>query len=624
MNFLTIENASKSYGEKVLFDKISLHIAKGQKIALVAKNGSGKTTLLRVIAGEEAVEGENAHFLLNKNVRVGFLKQEPFFSPSDTVLEAALDIDNEQVKAIKNYELALLKDDQDKIHTTLAKVEDLKAWNIESKIKEILGKLNLHNLAQTVNTLSGGQKKRLALAKLLIEAPDFLILDEPTNHLDIDMIEWLEGYLQTASLTLFMVTHDRYFLERVCTEIVELDQGNLYLYKGNYTDYLIKRTARILNENTVLEKTKKLFKKELTWINRQPKARGTKAKSRVDKFDGIKQAAHKKRDDSLLDIQIQPQRLGSKILEAHDVSLSFGDLDIVKNFSYKIKKGEKIGVAGPNGVGKTSFIKLLVGDNKPTLGKIVKGETVVFGHYAQDGLQLTEDKRVIDVIRDIAEFLPLQNGSKLTAPQLLERFLFPRPQQQVFVSQLSGGEKRRLHLLAVLMDNPNFLILDEPTNDLDIITLNILEEYLESFAGCVLIVSHDRYFMDKIVDHLFVLEGEGRVKDFNGTYSEYKRSYNQEKYTATAEQKKQKSIEEATPAVEEEKKRSLTYFEQKEYKKLDGDIENLEKEKTSISEKFNDPGLSNDDIVALSVKLGEIKNQLEEKENRWLELSEWA
>jgi len=539
LNYLTLENISKAYGDKVLFENINLTIGKGQKIALIAKNGSGKTSLLRLITGEESVEGHGAKILVAKDIRIGYLRQEPDFDPEMSVLDTALDSENESIKAIKAYETATLKSDAAEIQKWSSRLEDLKAWDIEVRVKEILGKLKIKDLSQKVGKLSGGQQKRLALAKMLIDEPDFYILDEPTNHLDIDMIEWLERHLSTKQLTLFMITHDRYFLERICDEIVELDGTQLHTYRGNYSDYLEKKSARILNEQTVLDKTKKLYKKELDWIRRQPKARGTKAKSRVDKFGQIKEAAHKQVEAQLASIDIDSSRLGSKILELRDVSMAFEDLVILQNFNYKFKKRERVGVAGANGVGKSTFIKLLTQEIKPSSGRVIVGDTVVFGHYTQDNLDIRKDRKVIDVIREIADYIPLKKGLKLSAEALLERFLFPRSQQQVYVSKLSGGEKRRLHLITVLIKNPNFLILDEPTNDLDILTLNVMEDYLMAFPGCLVIVSHDRYFMDKLVNHLFVMKGEGEVKDFNGTYSEYKQ-------TAKAEQKQKNAINNKT------------------------------------------------------------------------------
>ncbi len=618
MNYLTLENINKSFGEKLLFNSINLTIAKSQKIALIAKNGTGKTTLLRVIAGEEAPEGEQAKLITAKNIRVGYLKQDPDLDNSATVLEATLDSENKQVQAIKELELATLLDKHDQIQAAIEKVDNLKAWDIEARIKEILGKLKVSNFKQKVETLSGGQKKRLALAKILIDEPDFLILDEPTNHLDLDMIEWLEGFLSTQSLTLFMVTHDRYFLERVCNEIVELDDGNLYTYRGNYSDYLEKKSARVANEKANLEKTKKLYKKELAWVRRQPQARGTKAKSRVDKFYEIESKAKKQISDDEVTMQIDMARLGGKILEAHNVGKSFDDLDIIKGFTYKFKKGERVGLAGPNGVGKTTFIKLLTQEVKPDTGKVVVGDTVVFGHYTQDNKSLNEDHRVIESIREIAEYIPLKKGKKLTAESLLERFLFPRSHQQVYVSQLSGGEKRRLLLLRVLMKNPNFLILDEPTNDLDILTLNVLEDFLQSYPGCLLVISHDRFFMDKLVDHLFILKGGGEYKDFNGSYSEYKQSLRAQ----TSSKAKKPKVEEA-PVEEQTEKRKLNYHEKKEYSNLEDEIAKLEKRKKEIETLFMDTTISGDKITELSQELGTIQKSIEEKEDRWLELAEF-
>ena len=621
MNYLTLEHVNKSFGEKVLFTDLNLTISKGQKIALIAKNGSGKTTLLKIIAGEEPLEGEHARMIIHPNVSIGYLPQEPEFNPDVTILEAALDSEAEEIKSIRIYEQAVLSGHEDQINDAIAEVERLNAWDIESKLKEILGKLNLHDLSQKVGTLSGGQRKRLALVKIILENPDFVILDEPTNHLDINMIEWLEKFLSGSQMALFMVTHDRYFLERVCNEIIELDGGEIFTYRGNYSNYLEKKDLRLQNDSSRLEKDKQLYKKELDWIRRQPKARGTKAKSRVDAFDKIKDNAHKQVETPLSKIEFEPKRLGSKILELHHVSKSFDDLAIVKDFSYKFKKGEKIGIAGPNGVGKTSFIKLMTKELRPDLGKVVLGDTVEFGHYNQDGIQLRQDKTLIQVIRDVADYIPLKKGHKMTAEALLERFLFPRPQQQVFVSKLSGGEKRRLLLLRTLIGNPNFLILDEPTNDLDVVTLNILEDYLIQFPGCVIVISHDRYFMDKIIDHLFILEGNGVIKDYNGTYTSYKyaklQTTPQGKETQSA-----KKVEKPTASVEPDK-RKLSYFEKKEYNDIPDEIEKLEKEKKEIEGKFLDGSLSSELISSLSQRLGEINKIIDEKETRWLELAEF-
>jgi len=624
MNFLSLENITKSYGEKILFEGLDLQINQSEKVALVAKNGSGKTTLLRVIAGEEAPEGETASVHVHKDIRIGYLKQDPEFDESNTVMEAVFNSDNPLINAVRAYEEAMLLPEQaERMQQALAQMDDLKAWDFEARIKEVLFKLNITDLNQVISTLSGGQKKRLALAKLIIDEPEFLILDEPTNHLDLDMIEWLEDYLQQPAITLFMVTHDRYFLERVCNQIVELDRGQIYKYSGNYSDFLEKREHRLENEAVTLERTKKLFKRELEWVRRMPKARGTKAKARVDNFQEIKQKANKRLDQQDVQIDIKGERLGSKILEAHNLGKSFDNKVIVKNFDYKFKKNERVGIVGPNGAGKTTFLKLLTKEIRPDSGKVVVGGTVKFGYYTQDGIQLKNDKRVIDVITDIAEYIPLEKGQKLTAPVLLERFLFSRKQQQVYVSQLSGGERRRLHLLAVLMENPNFLILDEPTNDLDIITLNVLEDFLLEFPGCVIIVSHDRYFMDKLVDHLFVFEGDGYIRDFNGDYTRYRE-------IKKAEEEEQRRLDrekesDKTPKYKPQREKpSLTYEQRKELKRLEKDIDKLEKRKLEISEQFNDSSLSGEEIEQLSIEIGEINNQLEEKELRWMELAELA
>jgi len=615
MQYLLLENVSKSYGEKVLFQGLDLSISKGDKIALVAKNGSGKTTLLRVIAGDEAPEGENAKIHFAKGLKIAYLHQDPILNPNATALEAVLDSENPAIKAIQAYEMAVLEKDEVKLQEQITIIENLEAWDIEVRIKEVLSKLKLDKFDQTVSSMSGGQKKRVALAKILIDEPDFLILDEPTNHLDLEMIEWLEVFLQNSNLTLFMVTHDRYFLERICTQIVELDRGNLFVYRGNYSDFLEKKAARMQNDAVTLDKTKKLFAKELQWIRRQPKARSTKAKSRVDAFDDIKEKAHINLDDDELKIHIKATRMGSKVVEAHAVQKAYGDIKIVNSFSYKFKKGERVGIVGPNGAGKTTFLKLLTKEIRPDGGKIVIGDTIVFGYYTQAGMKLVEDKRVIDVIRDIAEYIPLEKGLKLTAESLLERFMFPRPQQQVYVSQLSGGEKRRLYLLTVLMENPNFLILDEPTNDLDIVTLNVLESYLMDFPGCLIIVTHDRYFMDKLVDHLFVLEGNGEIKDFNGNYTEFR---NKRK----VEQRNQPNVEVDEVKAEKKEKQKASFEQRKAYNRVMKEIEKLEQKKTKITESFNNPELTQVQITDLSKELADVKNLIEQKEELWMELAE--
>ena len=623
MNYLTIENATKTYGEKILFTDLNLSINKGDKIALVAKNGTGKSTLMRVLNGEEAVEGEQAKIIFKKDITLAYLTQESILNDNNTVLEEALESDSKQIRAVSDYEAAIFNKDDEAIQVAIAQIDDLKAWDIEAKVKEILGKLKIMSYDQSVSTLSGGQKKRLALAKVLISNPDFLILDEPTNHLDLEMIEWLEGYLQSPNLTVFMVTHDRYFLERVCNVIVDLEERKLASFKGNYSEYLEKKASIQQTEQVNLAKMKKLYSKELNWIRRQPKARSTKAKSRVDKFDQIKEAAHVRMDDDEVEFVIQSERLGSKILEAYYVHKSFGDLKVLNDFYYKFKKEEKIGIVGPNGVGKSTFIKLLTQQIKPDEGKVVIGETVKFGVFSQDGMEIEEDKRIIDIVRDIAEYIPLEKGMKLTALGLLEKFLFTRNQQQVYYSQLSGGEKRRLYLLTVLMRNPNFLILDEPTNDLDIVTLNVLEEYLRSFKGCLLIISHDRYFMDKIVDHIFVLQPGGVIKDFNGNYTQYKEKeaelLSQERLEAKNVDKVQEQVK-VTPRVVAEKK--MSYKDKLRMENIEKELAASEKRKKEITSQFADTSLDSTQLDQLSKEMGKLMSNIEELEMEWMEIAD--
>ena len=619
MQFLAIERATKMYGEKILFKEVSFTISKGDRIALIAKNGSGKTTLMKVLSGEEGLEGEHAKLFLDKNIRVSFLHQEPELDPAANILDEVFEADLPQLKAVKEYELALLSNDEHLMQKAMLKMDDAKAWDIEARVKAILAKLKINNLDQKVGTLSGGQKKRLALAKLIIEEPEFIILNEPTNHLDIDMIEWLEEYLQGPNVTLFMVTHDRYFLERVCNEIFELDMGNLHVYRGNYSQYLEKKEARLANESVVYDKTKKLFKRELEWVRRMPQARTTKSKSRIDSFHDIKESLRNKRNTDEMQIMIEPTRLGSKIVELHNVSKAFGDKKILEPFSYKFKKGERLGVVGVNGAGKSTFIKMLTGLEPADSGKIIIGETVNFGYYGQDGLQVPESKMVIDVIRDIAEYIPLAKGLKLTAESLLEKFMFPRSQQRVQVGQLSGGEKRRLYLLTVLVKNPNFLILDEPTNDLDIITLNVLEDYLDDYPGCLIIISHDRYFLDKLVDHIFILEGEGQLKDYNGTYSEYR----VEKNTELEEQRARANAQPTVSNVQSSASK-MTFEQQKQIKAIERQIEKLEEKKQGIMAKFENENLNAEEITKLSKELEGLNEEIELKELQWMELVDGA
>ncbi len=619
MNYLSLENITKTYGEKVLFDNLSLQVTKGQKIALIAKNGTGKSTLLRVVGGKEGVEGENAKVWMHKGIRSSFLEQEPEFSDGHNLIEAILDSPDPQLSAVQKYRLALLHPlEEESLQIALQELDTLKAWDMEAKVEEILFRLNLTDFEKPVNLLSGGQKKRVALARILLSEPEFIILDEPTNHLDLDMVEWLEEYLKKGNLTLLMVTHDRYFLERVCNQIIELDGGKLYKYSGNYADYLEKKALRIENEGAEWEKNKKLLQRELAWVNRSPQARTTKAKSRVDAFFDLKDKVGKTKVETEMQIEIKGQRMGKKVLELHNVSKAFEDKVILDGFSYKFKPMERVGIVGPNGVGKTTFINLMTEIIRPDSGKVVLGENTVFGYYTQDGIQLMEDKRVLDVIQDIAEYIPLAKGLKLSATQLLERFLFSRKQQQVYVSQLSGGEKRRLYLLSILMKNPNFLILDEPTNDLDILTLNVLEDFLMEFPGCVIMVSHDRYFMDKIVDHLFVLEGNGKCTDFNGDYSEY-RLVAKEKLQAS--KREEKVVAQQSKEIVQ-KPSAISFEQRKEINKVEKDISKLEEKKKLITSAFDDPQLTPEKIQALSKELNEISSMIEEKELQWISLND--
>lgn len=623
MNYLTLENVTKTYGEKLLFNNITLHIDRGQKIALIAKNGTGKSTLLRVLSGEEGSEGEQAQIVIRKDIRTGILNQDPQLNPRHSILDAVFSADSAQMVALRAYELALMHpEDTAALEKAMVQMDVLKAWDIENRVKEILSKLKITDLNQSVGTLSGGQKKRIALAQLLIDEPDFLILDEPTNHLDLDMIEWLEEYLQQPRLTLFMVTHDRYFLDRVCDSMIELEGGQLYRYKGNYSEYLEKKAIRTEIDAVTLDKNKKLFEKELEWIRRQPQARGTKAKSRIDSFYDLKDVVSKKIDTDKVQLDIKMEWLGSKIVELHNVGKSYGNKKILENFSYKFKRKERVGIVGPNGAGKSTFIRLLTGEEKTDLGKVVIGDTIVFGHYQQDGMALKEDRRVLEVIQDIAEYIPLEKGLKISASAMLERFLFSKAQQQVYVSQLSGGEKRRLYLLTILMKNPNFLILDEPTNDLDILTLNVLEDFLMDYPGCLLVVTHDRYFMDKLVEHLFIFEGDGKIKDYNGQYSDY-RAIQKELEAEKSKVEKQAKTQEKASTVDTTKT-VMTHEEQKELKRVEKEIEKLETKKSEITAKFDNASISPDEIARLSKELSAISDEIEVKELRWMELVEKA
>ncbi|QCE40127.1 ABC-F family ATP-binding cassette domain-containing protein [Psychroserpens sp. NJDZ02] len=618
MNYLTVENIAKSYGELTLFEGLSFSVHKDQKIAFVAKNGTGKTSILNMLAGFDAPDTGN--IIYRKDIKVAFLPQDPKLDPTLTIEESIFNSDNPILDVIKNYEKALLNpEDEDAYQKAFEQMDRNNAWDFETQYKQILSKLKLDDLNQKVSVLSGGQKKRLSLANALINKPDLLILDEPTNHLDLEMIEWLEAFFAKENITLFMVTHDRFFLERVCNEIIELDHGELYNYKGNYSYYLEKKEERINREQVETGKAKQLFKKELVWMRRQPKARTTKSKSRIDDFTEIKHKASQRRNDHVIELELNMERLGSKIVELVKLSKSFKDKMILDSFDYNFQRGERVGIIGKNGTGKSTFLNMLTQTIQPDSGKILIGETVKFGYYTQAGITPKPNQKVIDVVRDFGDYIPLKKGRQISAQQLLERFLFDRKKQYDFVEKLSGGERKRLYLCTILIQNPNFLILDEPTNDLDIVTLNVLESFLLDFPGCLIVVSHDRYFMDKIVDHLLVFKGEGQVENFPGNYSDY-RSYEDSK--APESDKNTDDKKEKKDWKKDSNKVTLSYNEQKEYKNLESKIKALEFDKKEIEQKFLNPDLTQDQIKDLSAKIQKIIDSIEEKEMRWLELTE--
>ena len=621
MNLLSVENIAKSYGELVLFENISFGVNKDQKIALIAKNGDGKTSILNIISGKDVPDTGLVNY--RKGVRVSFLEQEPDLNPDLTVEETIFASDNEVLKVILAYEKALENpEDEDAYQKAFDAMDRFDAWDFETQYKQILSKLKLEDIHAKVELLSGGQKKRLALANALINRPDLLILDEPTNHLDLEMIEWLEQYFAKENMTLFMVTHDRYFLERVCNEIIELDGGKLYPYKGNYSYYLEKKDARIEQEAVEQHKSKLLFKKELDWMRRQPKARTTKSKSRIDDFKVIKERAHQRRTTHEVQLELNMERVGSKILELHKISKSYPNKPILEQFEYTFTKGERIGIIGKNGTGKSTFLNIISGLDQPDSGKVVVGDTIKFGYYTQKGITIKKGQKVIDVIREFGDYIPLKKGKQISAQQLLERFLFDRKKQYDFVEKLSGGERKRLYLCTVLIQNPNFLILDEPTNDLDIVTLNVLESFLLDFPGCLLVVSHDRYFMDKIVDHLFVFRGDAVIEDFPGNYSDF-RVYEDSAVieNRAAKSKAQENNSTKNSWKTEDTSAKLSYLEQKEYKSLEKDIKKLEDKKGEVQSKFTDGDLSGDVIDTLSIELKEISHAIETKTERWFELS---
>ena len=619
-SYLQIENLTKSFGDRLLFGDVTFGVFEGDKIGLIAKNGSGKTTLLRIIAGEE--DYDSGAVVFRNDLKVAFLHQLPEFDLNLMVIDVCLSGNDAITETIKEYEDSLATGDAVLMANAISRMDAVGGWDYEDRMKQVLTQLNITDFNQPVRELSGGQRKRLALAKAIISNPEFLILDEPTNHLDVEMIEWLEDYLKRSRMTLLMVTHDRYFLDRVCTKIIELDDKQIYSYDGNYDYYLSKREERINAQNAELAKVKNLLRTELEWMRRQPQARGTKAKYRIDAFYDLSERAKFKRDDSSVSLTVNSSYIGNKIFEARNVSKKFGDRVILDNFSYVFARYEKLGIIGDNGVGKSTFIKLLQGIEQVDSGSFDIGETVKFGYYSQEGIQFDENEKVIDAVRKIAEVVCFDERTRYTASQFLQLFLFSPSAQQDYIGKLSGGEKRRLYLATVLMHKPNFLILDEPTNDLDIVTLEILEDYLQKFKGCVIIVSHDRFFMDRTVDHLFVFEGNGRIKDFPGNYSEYRewKSLQKEEDVAV---KEKKSIQRKSQDDNRQKSKRLTFNERKEFESLSVEIESLESEKKTLEAELSSGQISDyEQVTEKSKRISEIIGLLDEKEMRWLELSE--
>ncbi len=621
MNYLLVEKLTKSYGIKYLFQNITFGLQKGQKVALIARNGSGKTSLLKIIAGKDVAD--EGKVVIRNGITIGYLEQTPEFDPHKTILETIFNDDNPLMKVIREYERTVQLYETDKsdsayqqMSNSMQQMDRLQAWDLESKVKQILSKLKLDNIESKMGALSGGQLKRVSLAMVLINQPDLLILDEPTNHLDIDMIEWLEDYLTAPGITLLMVTHDRYFLDNVCSDIYELDNGAIYQYEGNYSYFLQKKAERESIHLSEVDKARNLYFRELEWVRKMPKARGTKSKSRVDAFDEIKEKAFQIRKQKEIDINMRMKRMGNKILEVIKVSKSYEEKNLIEKFTYSFRKGERIGIAGNNGTGKSTFLKMITQQLSPDEGKVIVGDTIEFGYYGQQGITLSEDKRVIEIIKEIAEVIDVDKSASITASQMLTRFDFPPEMQYTFVSKLSGGEKRRLYLLTVLLRNPNFLILDEPTNDLDILTLNKLEEYLESFEGCIIVVSHDRYFMDKIIDQCFVFKGNGEVEIFGGTYSEY-RIKEEEK------EKVSQKIEKNLNIVSENKtKKKWSFKEKNEFENIEKQLPILEKEKLELEEKISSGIADHNELIQITDRLSLVMKAIDEKTERWLILTE--
>ena len=627
VSYLQVDGLRKSFGDLLLFDKLSFGIAEGERIGLIAKNGSGKTTLLNIITGKEDYEAGSIVF--RRDLKVGYLEQDPKYPVALSVLDACFHSDNEMVQLISEYESIINSSDHSKLEEVLVRMDYLKAWDYEQKAKQILSQLKINNFTQKIEYLSGGQLKRVALANVLIAEPDLLILDEPTNHLDLEMTEWLEDYLKRTNVSLLMVTHDRYFLDRVCNEIVEIDNRRLYNYKGNYSYYLEKRQERVDAQNAAIDRANNLLRTELDWIRRQPQARGTKAKYRIGAFHELEEKARQEKSLGNVKLEIKSSYIGSKIFEAKHLSKKFGELKILEDFNYVFARYEKMGIVGNNGTGKSTFIKMLMGLVSPDEGEIEIGETVRFGYYSQDGLQFDEQMRVIDAVRNIAEEISLGDGKKLSASQFLQHFLFTPETQYNYIYKLSGGEKRRLYLCTVLISNPNFLVLDEPTNDLDIVTLNVLEEYLRTFKGCVIVVSHDRYFMDKVVDHLLVFKGNAELKDFPGSYTDYREwkdfQEQKEKSELNAQIKKSNANEKILYKrndAQDTGKRKLTFKERKEFEELEKQIPMLEEEKSCLETEMSSGVLSTDELIEKSNRIAVLIDLIDEKTMRWLELSE--
>ena len=622
MNLLSVENITKTFGARVIFKDLTFGVDQGQKVAIVAKNGSGKTTLLRCLIGADQVD--DGRIVFRNGYRVAFMEQSENLDETHSIMEEVFSHDLPELQAVKAYNIAMLSGDEKAIGDSFEAITELNAWDTENKVHQILASLKLEDTTQLISNLSGGQKKRVALAKVLIGEPDFLILDEPTNHLDLDMIEWLEEYLSKSKSTILMVTHDRYFLEVVCDTILEMEDQTIYKYKGNFSYYLEKKAERQEQLGSTIDKARNTMRKELDWIRRQPKARGTKQKARVDSFQDLKAVASQNINEDELEIPIKMERLGSKIVEIHKMNKAFGDKKIINDLSYVFKRQERVGIVGNNGTGKSTFLNMIQGFEELDKGTVSVGDTVVFGYFNQELIQVDEDKKVIDVIRDIAEYIPLEKGKTMTAATFLEKFLFPRDMQYNYVYKLSGGEKRRLKLMTVLMKNPNFLILDEPTNDLDIFVMSVLEDYLRNFQGCLIVVSHDRYFMDKMVDHLFVFDGSGEIKDTFGNYTIYRQKMAQQLKDDRKAASEPKAVEVVKQVVVEKsvEKRKMNFKEKVEFKNMEGDIEKLENEKALLTDKLSDSSLSNADLMNAGNRLSEVIKELEAKSDRWLELAD--